>query len=308
MSLEKIENLEIASISYLSAAASHVGLRRQRNEDKFLIDPLRDFFLVVDGMGGHAGGEIAAQIAVETIEERIKETVGDNQTRLRDSIVCANNAIFHIARGDENLFGMGCVLTALLLKDEIATIANVGDARLYKIHQGKIELVTKDHSVINQLEEDSAYSEIRLMRHPRRNEVFRCVGIEERTTDENGFVDIINIEFLPEHAFLLCSDGLSDLVTSAKLLELILTHAESPQTLVRLLVDEANRAGGTDNITAIFIKGQRFQQTLEMPKLDSNMTWKERVFSFFLSRKAILFYGIILGGLIVYALRNTRVI
>ena len=304
MSLSKIENLEVVSVSYLCAAASHVGLRRHKNEDKFLIDPLYNFFLVVDGMGGHSGGEIAAQTAVETIADRIKVSTGDDETRLKHSIICANNAICRASRSNDRLSGMGCVLTALLLNEGLASIANVGDARVYKLHNGILELLTTDHSIVGELGKNGELSEIRLMRHPRRNEVLRCVGIEERMTDEEDFVNLIRTDFQPEHAFLMCSDGLSDLVTSARILDIIHTHAESPKTIVRALVDEANEAGGTDNITAIFIMGERFSQAVESSKSNPFLSYKERITLILLSRWVTLLYGFILGATIGWLLRS----
>jgi serine/threonine protein phosphatase PrpC len=300
MSLEKIENLELASVSYLSAAASHIGLKRQNNEDKFLVDTLYDFFLVVDGMGGHAGGEIAANVAVEIIQKGIRRIVGEDEERLRESIIYANNKIFNQAQNDETLLGMGCVLTALLLGDEVATIASIGDTRLYKIHDGKIERLTKDHSVIGQLEAKGELSEIRLMHHPQGNEVLRCVGIKEKPLDDDDFLDIIKTDFQPEHAFLLCSDGLSDSITTSQILEIILKYAEYPKILVQKLVEEANHAGGKDNITVIFIAGRRFYQSAVLSKINPTAGLKERIVALFLGRWAFLCYGIILGWSAVY--------
>jgi PPM family protein phosphatase len=304
MSSGKTENLETASVSYLCAAASHVGLWRSRNEDRFLIDPLNDFFLVVDGMGGHACGEVAAQIAAETIGEDIRCTAGDDETRLRDSIIRANNAIFLASRRDEKFSGMGCVLAALLLKDGMATVANVGDARVYRVHPGGIELLTTDHSVVGELEKNGELSEIRLMQHPRRNEVLRCVGVKERAAPGEDFVDIITADFQPDQAFLLCSDGLSDLVTSSQLLDIILAHAESPKMLVGALIDKANVAGGKDNITAVVVIGGGFCQAAETMKRPPPLTYKQRLITVLYSRWAMLLYGLFAGGLAVFLMRS----
>lgn len=304
MSSGKTENLKIVSVSCLCAAASHVGLRRSQNEDRFLIDPLNDFFLVVDGMGGHAFGEVAAQIAVDTIGEDIRRTAGNDETRLRDSIVRANNAIFLASRRDEKLSGMGCVLAALLLKDGVATVANVGDARVYRIHSAGIELLTTDHSVVGELEKNGELSEIRLMQHPRRNEVLRCVGVGERAAVGEDFVDIVTTDFQLDQAFLLCSDGLSDFVTSSQLLDIILAHAESPKALVGALINKANATGGKDNVTVVFVMGVRFPQAAISMKWAPGLTFKKRLVTILLSRWAILLYGLIVGGAAVFLARR----
>jgi PPM family protein phosphatase len=304
MSSGETENLEVASVTYLSAAASHPGLRRRKNEDRFLIDPLHDFFLVADGMGGHACGEVAAQMAVQTIGEAIRRTAGgDDVTRLKDAIVLANNAIFRTSLCEENLTGMGCVLAALLVTGGTATIANVGDARAYKIHSGRMDLLTTDHSVVGELGKNGEFSEIRLMQHPRRNEVLRCMGVEEIAAGGNGFVDTISTDFRPEHAFLLCSDGLSDLLTSSRLYDLILEHHDSPKSLVRALVDETNAAGGKDNVTAIFVMGNKFPEVIKSLRPRQQSAFRERAVSILLSRWALFVYGIILGITVIFLVR-----
>jgi serine/threonine protein phosphatase PrpC len=133
------------------------------------------------------------------------------------------------------------------------------------------------------------------MQHPRRHEVLRCVGAEERAGGED-FVDIVSADFLPEHAFLLCSDGLSDLLTSSRLLELVLAHAESPKALVGALVDQANAAGGKDNVTAVFVMGDGFREAVKSTRSGSAPDYKEWVIKVLLSRWAVLLYGLILGA------------
>jgi serine/threonine protein phosphatase PrpC len=302
MSSEKTKNLELISVNFLSAAGSHPGLKRDNNEDRFVLDASGGFFLVVDGMGGHAGGEVAAQIAVETIQTAIRKIENSAEIRLRDSIILANNAIYEKSREDESLSGMGCVLTALLIENEIATIAHVGDTRLYKIKNGEIQKLTTDHSPIGEIEESGDFSEIGLMRHPRRNEVSRCLGLFEIDFENSEFVDVFETLFLPETAFLLCSDGLSDLLTSGKIFEIIVENPESPADVVENLIAEANNAGGKDNITVVFAAGSRFSQTVgETENASFRQTSKtQKLIALFLNRWAFLFYGLLLGGALVF--------
>ena len=301
MSLEKTKNLELISIDFLAAAGSHPGLRRQNNEDRFVLDANYGFFLVVDGMGGHAGGEIAAQIAAETIQTAIRKIENSAEIRLHDSVILANNGLCEKSLEDENLAGMGCVLTALLIEKETAYIAHVGDTRLYKIRDGEIKKLTTDHSPVGELEENGDFSEIGLMRHPRRNEVSRCLGLNKVGFDESAFADVSETLFLPETAFLLCSDGLSDLLTAGKILEIIKANAASPAAVVGNLIAEANNAGGKDNITVIFVAGDKFaasfETTVDASPQKSSKT--KNLAAFFFGRWAFLFYGLVFGGLLV---------
>ena len=216
--------------------------------------------MVVDGMGGYERGEIAAEIAAETIQTGVRKIEDSIHIRLRDSIILANNSIFESTQ--DGKAEMGCVLTALFIEEDVATVGHIGDTRLYKIHQNKIEKLTNDHSVVGELEEHGGLSEQRLMEHPRRNEVTRCLGFEKKTFEESNFVDIFETSFEKDSAFLLCSDGLSDLLTTKQTLEIIQQSAENPQLIIKNLIDKANELGGKDNITAIFIGGQKFANSV----------------------------------------------
>src|SRR5579859_5231403 len=127
---------------FLSAPFSHTGLVRGNNEDRVYTDDARGIFLVVDGMGGHEGGEHAAEIAVERIRLRLERPVGTVEQRLREAITLANNEIFETAQSNPALKGMACVLTAVVIEENRVTIGHVGDSRLYRIHRGRIEKIT----------------------------------------------------------------------------------------------------------------------------------------------------------------------
>ena len=153
---------------------------------------------------------------------------------------------------------MACVLTVVVVKDGTATIGHVGDTRLYKIRDGRIEKITRDHSPIGEREDAKELSEFEAMRHPRRNEVYRDVGSEPHSPGDAEFVDVQEIPFEPDAALLLCSDGLSDLVDSTSILRTVAHLAGDPEGVVRALLESANAAGGKDNVTVVYVEGERF--------------------------------------------------
>jgi len=290
--------MSIVSIPFLCAAGTDVGQKREHNEDAFVFDAEHGFFMVVDGMGGHEKGEVAARIAAETIQNGIRKIENSPEIRLRDSIILANNAIYERARKDSS--DMGCVLTALLVENDSVTVGHIGDTRLYKIRDGKINRITNDHSLVGMLEEEGELSEKRLLEHPRRNEVTRCVGFEEKSLESEDFVEIYQTDFEADAAFLLCSDGLSDLLTTAQIFQVIEENADSPQIIVEKLLAKANESGGKDNITVIFIAGKDFAEITLKQK--NAPTSSRKIVGFILNPWAFLIYGILLGGLIVFLL------
>ncbi len=150
---------------------------------------------------------------------------------------------------------MACVLTAAVIRDGRATIGHVGDTRLYKLRGGRLEKVTRDHSPVGEREDGNEISEAQAMRHPRRNEVYRDVGSEPHAPDDLDFVDIDEIDVEPDAALLICSDGLTDLVSSASIARIVSAHAGNPSVVVEALIAEANAEGGKDNVTAIYVEG-----------------------------------------------------
>jgi serine/threonine protein phosphatase PrpC len=191
------------------------------------------------------------------------------------------------------------------MENETAIVAHVGDTRLYKIQNEEINKLTTDHSPVGELEEGGDLSEIGLMRHPRRNEVSRCLGLAKLDFSGEGFVDTFRVSLEPEAAFLICSDGLSDLLSSNKILEIILDRAQSPEAVVRGLIDEANGAGGKDNITVVFVAGRKFSGAVEkwrenqIINLRKN-SLKNRISLIIFSRWAFFIYGILLGAALLF--------
>lgn len=229
------------------------GIVRANNEDEFICDNELGLYAVIDGIGGQAAGERAAAIAKDLILKRMVRQTGTPAERLREAIALANNEINKQARENPDWHGMACVMTVALVGEDRVTIGHVGDTRLYLLRDGKAEKVTPDHSPIGEREDAGAISEVEAMRHPRRNEVYRDVGSEPHTPDDENFVDIIEAGLDRETAILLCSDGLSDLVSRTEIARIAGQNVESSVRLVGALIDAANNAGGKDNITVVYV-------------------------------------------------------
>lgn len=291
---------------FRSAAATDTGLLREHNEDRYWIDAERGVFLVVDGVGGHAAGELAAQTAVEAIRElaaAVEPGAAAPEKRVRAAIAAANNRIFEIASRDGERKGMACVLTLAVVEDGQITIGHVGDSRLYLIWQGAIRKLTSDHSPVGQDEDAGELTEEEAMRHPRRNEVFRDVGTAMRTAVDEGFIEIRRCRFHRDAAILLCSDGLTDHLSAAQVREVVERYDGDAARVANELVEAANLAGGRDNITAVFVAGPEFRgrSGATRPRL---ATTRIRLPQGALTgRAAFLIYGLLLGMLIWIVVR-----
>ena len=237
-----------------AAGATDAGRQREVNEDRFYVDEARGLFMVIDGVGGQAAGGKAADVALCMLRERLERETGPIAGRVREAIAVANNEIHRLASTRPEWDGMACVLTVAVVKNGTATIGHVGDTRLYRVHDGRIEKITRDHSPVGEREDALEISELDAMRHPRRNEVYRDVGSEPHAPDDSEFVELHEIPFDAGDALLLCSDGLSDLVESASILRTVDEHAGNPHAVVRGLIDAANAAGGKDNVTAVYVE------------------------------------------------------
>ncbi len=251
-----------------AAGDTHPGLQRAENEDRFHYDPTRGIFLVVDGVGGHAAGEQAADTAVTMLRARLERETGPVDDRIREAITIANNEIHRRASLRPEWKGMGCVLTVAVVDNGGVTVGHVGDTRLYKLRRGEIVKVTRDHSPVGEREDAHQLSEAQAMRHPRRNEVYRDVGAEPHETTDPEFIDILKVPFEPDSALLLCSDGLTDTVSSAAIGRVVDEYAGHPYEVVRALIDAANEGGGKDNVTVVYVEGQQFANTVSMARPD----------------------------------------
>ena len=264
-----------------AAAASDCGRVRAGNEDRHYVDVERGVFLVVDGVGGHAAGEVAAAIAVDVITKRLERVIGTPAQRVREAIALANNEILRQAERSPAHAGMTCVLTLALLTDDQLTVGHVGDSRLYIASRNGLRKLTHDHSPIGEREDAQELSEAEAMKHPRRSEVFRDVGSAFHEPDDPDFIELITVSFDSSAALLMCSDGLSDMIASSAILRTIRQHAGHPDQVVRSLVDAANKAGGKDNITVVYVEGADFAAgaLLDGPIEPSHATNRFRVAS-----------------------------
>jgi serine/threonine protein phosphatase PrpC len=246
------------AIALRAAADTNAGLQRDINQDRIHVDLARGLFLVVDGVGGHAAGGEAADIALATVRSRLEHETGSTLDRVREAIAIANNEIHRAAVLRPEWKGMACVLTVVVVDETRAVVGHVGDTRLYKLGADRIDKITRDHSPVGEREDSSELSELEAMHHPRRNEVYRDVGSEPHQPDDPDFIEACEIAFEPDAALLLCSDGLTDMVNSSSLYDIVSHGAGQPDQVVKELIDAANAAGGKDNISVIYVEGERF--------------------------------------------------
>ena len=247
------------AVSTLMAAGdTDRGLQREVNEDRFHVDVARGLFVLVDGIGGQAAGGKAADVALTMLRTRLERETGSIADRVREAITIANNEIHRVASLRPEWTGMACVLTVAVVGEQVATIGHVGDTRLYKLRGDGITKVTRDHSPIGEREDSNEISEIEAMRHRRRNEVYRDVGSEPHAQTDPDFIDLHEIPFEPDAALLLCSDGLTDLVESAIINQVVAQLAGRPHDVVNALIGAANDAGGKDNVTVVYVEGELF--------------------------------------------------
>lgn len=247
-----------------SAAASHTGLRRAENEDAFSARTELGLYIVADGMGGHAAGEVASHLAVEVIETFIRDTADadPNQTwpfpydpnfslngnRMKAAFRLANRRIAKAMEGDEALKGMATTAAAILIGSAEPVIAHVGDSRIYLWRKGTLSQVTQDHSWVGEQVRAGVLSDDDARRHPWRNVVTRALS-----GGEDPEVDVKELALEDGDRLLICSDGLSGVVSPEKLQELI-AKTDSLDDTCQVLIDAANEAGGPDNITVAMLK------------------------------------------------------
>ncbi|MFS8071471.1 MAG: Stp1/IreP family PP2C-type Ser/Thr phosphatase, partial [Byssovorax sp.] len=242
-------------------AATDVGRLRDHNEDNYLVDKKLSLFVVADGMGGHAAGEVASALAVRIIHEELKkdasaiedaapQTRGTKQilVLLEHAVQKACARIHEEAKADVNKRGMGTTLSALLIAGSHGFIAHVGDSRIYLLRDGRIQQVTEDHTVYNELVKRGKLTKDQIEKVAQKNAITRAVGVYERVE-----VDTLFIEVLPGDQFLLASDGLHGYIAHTAELEPYFDE-ENGQTAADGLIELANRKGGKDNITALLVR------------------------------------------------------
>jgi PPM family protein phosphatase len=247
------------------AVASDTGRRRRRNEDNYVVAP--PLFAVADGMGGAQAGEVASQLAASAVERG--DSDGRQGVERLDALIQeANRRIFDRASTDPTASGMGTTMTAALVEGMTVAIGHVGDSRAYLVRGEQMEQLTEDHSLVNELLKSGRLSEEEAQIHPQRSVITRAVG-----TDPDVDVDGFTIEAEDGDVFLICSDGLSDMVGDEEILELVHQHRDDLDKAVKALVTAANRGGGEDNITAVAFRisaetPPSLEDTVAMPALN----------------------------------------
>jgi len=237
-----------------SSALSDIGRVRRENQDSSGHFPDRNLFVVADGMGGHKGGKQASEMAVATIEERCVAAPegADLEARISqlvEAIRDANRRIVERGSRDDDLSRMGTTLVALLL-DGLGkgAVAHVGDSRAYRLRGDALELLTVDHTVVADLLRQHEISEAEASAHPYRHVLTRALGAAREVT-----ADVQHLELRPGDLYVLCSDGVSGMLSEEAIKVILTAHHDDPQTVCRELIAAANQAGGKDNATAIAV-------------------------------------------------------
>lgn len=241
-------------LGWEAAGATDVGRVRGGNEDAFLIDARRGVFLVADGMGGHAAGEVASALATAAVSEALRTGVDAGlradalAQAMAASFVRANRAIQEFSAAHAETRGMGTTMTALALGDDgTFRVAHIGDSRLYVLRHGELHQVTRDHTWVQQEVDAGRLTAAGARRHHLGNVLTRALGADH---DEP---DLFSGTLLPDDLVLLATDGLTGML-SDRLLRRVLVRRETPAELVLRLIDAANRRGGRDNITAVLVR------------------------------------------------------
>jgi protein phosphatase len=241
----------------LSFALTDTGVHRLNNQDTYLVDDDLGVYLVADGMGGHAGGEVASSMAVESVRLHLAaqtdvldaDTVPEHHPlagSLTDAVKRACAAIHDRGSNDRELHGMGTTLTGVAFSAGHAFLAHVGDSRCYQIRDGNIVQLSEDHTIVEDMVRNGLLAPEQAEKSPMRHVLSRSVGVERDVS-----VDLVAVEARPGDIFVLCSDGLAGVVAASEIRDLILANflRDGP----RKLVDLANARGGPDNITVVVV-------------------------------------------------------
>ena len=254
-----------------ASGLSDVGVIRSHNEDCFDIDPENQVFVVADGMGGHSHGEIASRIAVDSIRDfvtrtadadatlpfELDPTLGRHGNRIRAAIRVAHDRVLKAIRQDASLHGMGTTVVGVLVDGESAAVANVGDSRAYRLRDSKLELLTHDHTWVNEQVMAGFLSEEQARSHPLKNVVTRALGGE---TDVE--IDVREWPLQLGDLFLLCSDGLTTMLTDDEILARVRTPGRLEEICSRLVRD-ANARGGYDNVSVVLIRAEDGEEPVD---------------------------------------------
>lgn len=237
-----------------------VGRIRTVNEDRAVVQHLASGYslaIVADGMGGHQAGDVASQMAIEIIGQELENIpasipLEERRQRLVSAVHTANTQIYQVSVEQEQYKGMGTTVVAALATDQDMLIAHIGDSRAYKLNGDTLVQLTADHSLVNELVKSGQITPEEASHHPRRNVLLRALGTEPEIE-----TDVTHVELVRGDVFILCSDGLSNLIESETIAS-ILHHHDNLESAADLLVRSALQAGGDDNITVVLM-----QQTVD---------------------------------------------
>ncbi len=241
-----------------------VGMKRNHNEDNFVLVMDEDLFIVADGMGGHASGEVASQMAIDTMKDffratgqdpeatwpyKMDKTRGYQENRLITGVKLANLRIFESAQRNAGQRGMGTTMVALLAVDDGVLVGHVGDSRVYRLREGKLTQLTEDHSLLNDYIKMKRLTPEEIANFPHKNVIVRALGMKD-SVKVDCFLD------KPEQGdvYVLCTDGLSGPLNDDEIGEITATAAGDLPSAVKNLIERANKNGGPDNITVVLTK------------------------------------------------------
>lgn len=241
------------------------GRHRTNNEDSYLCNSKEQLFLVADGMGGQASGEIASKVAVKSVEEFVirsrvedmlwpvpyRKDLSRDQNLLLAAAAYANDKIRSLSHQDLSMRGMGTTLVGAIIEEDHLAVVNIGDSRLYRIRSRDIQQITQDHNLAWEQERMGLLTKEEAYKHPQRHILTSALGIE---AIENIKIDLFRVDIHKRDLYLLCSDGLNDMLTDSEILEGVnSSEGKSLEQIGRSLIQGANRAGGRDNITAVLL-------------------------------------------------------
>lgn len=234
----------------LTHAISDIGLVRETNEDSYIAEPPH-LFVVADGMGGHVAGEIASQLASTTVRRYIQENIGDINLEglLQQAIDQANTAVYQLAQSKEEFNGMGTTVIAVYVDGDFVHWGHVGDSRIYLLRNGELSQITNDHSLVFELVQSGNITREEAKNHPKRNMLTRAVGTSSLIKIDTGV-----IRWEPEDIILMCTDGLTNMVSEQDIYKFINDPQGDFYSILENLVIQAKNAGGFDNITTILLK------------------------------------------------------
>lgn len=230
---------------------SDIGKVRQHNEDFCTFDPPH-LAIVADGMGGHAAGEIASRMAARSVMLFLREQTMIDEKVLRASVEKANDVVYQESQSNEECGGMGTTMIICYETDGTLHWAHVGDSRLYLYREGRLHQITQDHSFVGELERSGQITKEEAETHPKRNLLMRAIGADNEIEVDTGILPIFETDTI-----LMCSDGLTNMVSETEIADVIGACGDDTERAVEKLVDLANQNGGHDNITVVLGKREK---------------------------------------------------